>query len=432
MIIPIYTTEVKFWDYALLFQNKAGRGFTMGVLTSRSGKEKTAYRFGKYSFYSESEYQAARRDARKIADLTRSGRSTADIARNYKKQIKDKGIEFESKLGFDFEEGLDNSLFLEPKTASESRRQQASDRLERKKPLQYAKSLKLDDEESLADRFSIDIELSEKSKSRINSFKAGTVIAFTLSFLVVAYALGALVIRDFDSRRRRSELANQIAETDVVSATESAIDVASPLASEKKDPVRVVMPKYQTLHERNSDMAGWLTIPGTNVDYPVMYLEDDNDFYLSHNFDKEYDINGLLVLDKRCNSDASGLNVLIHGHNMDNGDMFGNLDLYKNYDYYKEHSTMEFNSLYETGVYDIIAVFVSSVYNSNVGEFAYYDYINIETENDYNTYVQTAKENSLYDTGLSAEYGDELITLSTCEYSRPNGRLVILGRRRNA
>ena len=138
------------------------------------------------------------------------------------------------------------------------------------------------------------------------------------------------------------------------------------------------------------------------------------------------------MLDKRCNSDASGLNVLIHGHNMDNGDMFGNLDLYKNYDYYKEHSTMEFNSLYETGVYDIIAVFVSSVYNSNVGEFAYYDYINIETENDYNTYVQTAKENSLYDTGLSAEYGDELITLSTCEYSRPNGRLVILGRRRNA
>ena len=81
----------------------------MGVLASRSGKEKTAYRFGKYSFYSESEYQAARRDARKIADLTRSGRSTADIARNYKKQIKDKGIEFESK------KGLTTAFFLNRK-----------------------------------------------------------------------------------------------------------------------------------------------------------------------------------------------------------------------------------------------------------------------------------------------------------------------------
>ena len=373
---------------------------------------------------------AGRRDARKIADLTRQGRSSADIARNYKRQIKEKKLTFESIVGEDFVAGLDQTLFLEP--AGSARHQALTQ-------IQSAQVTAFRDDDDGEELFRSHYVRKRRglSSSKMTAIKAGTIVAFSFSFLVVAYALVTQVLNDISGKQQRNELA-QIANApaaatrDVVTVAEPVIDVSGSSAEDttETNATRVIMPQYEVLHERNNDLAGWLKIPDTRVDYPVMFLEGDNDFYLSHNFDKQYDINGLLVLDKRCNPDATGTNVLIHGHNMDNGDIFGELDFYNSYDYYAAHPQIYFNSLYEKRVYDIMAVFVSSVFNSNAEDFAYYDYIQIENEEDYNTYVQTAKEQSLYDTGITATYGDELITLSTCEYTHVNGRLVIVGRRR--
>ena len=390
------------------------------------------YHFGKYSFNSESAYMAGRRDARKIADLTRQGRSSADIARNYKRQIKEKKLTFESIVGEDFVAGLDQTLFLEP---AGSARHQALTQIQSAQVTAFRDD-EGDDEELFRSHYVR--KRRGLSSSKMTAIKAGTIAAFTISFLVVAYALVTQVLNDISGKQQRNELAQianaQAAATkDVVMATDPVLDVTQSTeeTNEASTATRAIMPQYEVLHERNNDLAGWLKIPDTRVDYPVMFLEGDNDFYLSHNFDKQYDINGLLVLDKRCNADATGTNILIHGHNMDNGDIFGELDLYNSYDYYAAHPQIYFNSLYEKRVYDIMAVFVSSVFNSNADDFAYYDYIQIDNEEDYNTYVQTAKEQSLYDTGITATYGDELITLSTCEYTHVNGRLVIVGRRRN-
>ena len=374
-----------------------------------------AYTFGKYTFHTNGEYQAARRDARKIAGLSRSGRSTAEIARHYKQQIRDKQLTFESIVGEDFVAGLDKSLFLEPVS-----QRSTGTRTERVKKEHHLPRLR-----------------------RFSAIKVGTIAAFIISFVIVAYALVVQVWTDFRSTEELQSL-SRIADNapaagpQIVMATDptgvvNESDTAASDESEEQAEVlpvrRVIMPRYQALYERNHDMAGWLRIPDTIIDYPVMYREDDNDYYLAHNFDGAEDVNGLLVLDKRCESDASGINNLIHGHNMDSGAIFGTLYLYRDYDYYEAHSKIQFDTLYEERTYEIIAVFVSSVYNSNANEFAYYDYINIESEEDFNEYVSTAKDLSLYDTGKTAVYGDELITLSTCEYSRANGRLVILGRR---
>ena len=356
-----------------------------------------AYKLGKYTFRTDDEYQAARRDARRLRELKREGRSTAEICRHYKQQIREKEIEFESVVGEEFLAGLDRSLFIEP-----------------------AGSIKKDP------------IITPRRARKFNALKAGTVAAFTISLVIVVYALFAQIWRDFRSQERLHTLSSMVEETPQVAGAAVVVAAEPELTETPQEEVplqRVVMPKYAALKERNADFAGWLKIPDTIIDYPVMYLENDNDFYLSHNFDKAEDVNGLLVLDKRCNPDASGSNVLIHGHNMDSGAIFGTLYLYRDYEYWQNHSQILFDSIYEERTYEVIAVFVSSVYNSNANEFAYYDYIQIDNENDFNVYVQTAKDLSLYDTGKTAVYGDELITLSTCEYSRTNGRLVILGRR---
>ena len=357
---------------------------------------------GKYTFQTDREYLAAKRDVAKIRQLRREGRSTAEICRNYKQQIKDRGFEFESVVGEEFVAGLNKSLFIETEDAPSRARIKA--------PV-----------------------ITPRGARKFNALKAGTVVAFTISLMIVVYALFAQIWRDFRSQERLHTLSNMVEETPQVAGAAVAVaaeTVPEPVEAVEEEPVqRVIMPKYQALKERNPDFAGWLKIPDMIIDYPVMYLENDNDYYLSHNFDKIDDVNGLLVLDKRCSEDATGRNILIHGHNMDSGAIFGTLYLYRDYEFWKAHSEIRFDSLYEERTYEIIAVFVSSVYNSNANEFAYYDYIQIETEEDFNTYVKTAKDLSLYDTGKTAVYGDELITLSTCEYSRENGRLVVLGRR---
>lgn len=361
------------------------------------------YTLGKYTFTEEDEYQAARRDVRKIGSLKREGRSTADIARNYKRQIRERQITFETRVGEEFVDGLDKSLFLTPQEHRAVYSQADSN------------------------------NRKVRSSGRSSAFKVGTIAALVLTLIAVAGAFGLQMYQDYQRNKSLSDLAQVKEEVSEVDTTETEavefIEVEAPEGDGQQIITRAIMPQYQELYNRNPDLVGWLRIPDTVIDYPVMWLSGDNDYYLKHNFNKQADKQGLLVLDKRCNSDASGANLLIHGHHMKSGAMFGSLKYYENEQYFLEHPYIYFDSLYEERMYGIIAVFISSVYNSNEGEFAYYDYIQIGNEEDFNTYVTEAKANSLYETGMSASWGDELITLSTCEYSRANGRLVIVGRR---
>ena len=187
---------------------------------------------------------------------------------------------------------------------------------------------------------------------------------------------------------------------------------------------------YQLLYQENNDFCGWLRIPETEIDYPVMYREGDNDYYLSHDFYGQEDKNGLLVLDKRCDPTGPMEHLLIHGHNMKSGLMFGGLKEYKEEAYYKSHPQIWYDTLYHEYTYTVAAVFLSTVRAEDTENFDFYDYIRIESEEDFNRYVEGAKAAALYETGKTPEYGDCLLTLSTCDYTKEDGRLVLLAYRK--
>ena len=195
------------------------------------------------------------------------------------------------------------------------------------------------------------------------------------------------------------------------------------------DAVTKKMLQLQELKKENNDIVAWLEIPDTKINYPVLQTTD-NEYYLTHTYKKENSKDGSIFLDKDYDWNMPSSNLLIYGHNNKNGNMFQELLKYEDESYYKEHPIIQFTTVDEDSTYEIIAVFKSRVYYKNEQNvFRYYFFINAENEEEYNYYVEESKKASLYDTGKTAEYGDQLLTLSTCEYSQEDGRFVIVARK---
>jgi len=183
------------------------------------------------------------------------------------------------------------------------------------------------------------------------------------------------------------------------------------------------------LQKENPDIVGWLEIEGTKINYPVLQ-DNDNEYYMTHNYKKEYTKDGSLFLDKDYNWEIPSTNLLIYGHNNQNDTMFHHLLDYKDESFYKEHPVIRFTTDKEDAEYEIIAVFYSRVYyQSEKDVFRYYYFLNAENEQEFNYYIEKSKQASIYETGKTAEYGDQLITLSTCSYHTENGRFAVVARK---
>lgn len=251
-------------------------------------------------------------------------------------------------------------------------------------------------------------------------------IAFSVLLLVFAVAgLARNLIRDYQAQKQIDELTRQLEQT----RSDTGGEVQTPPLSIKQASKPVILPEYRELYERNSDMIGWLTIDNTRIDYPVMQNPQDAEYYLDHDFDKKENQNGLPFLDAQNRIEESDI-LLLHGHNMKSGLMFADLLNYKKESYYKEHSTIQFNTLYEKAEYEIVAVILSEVYRKSDDVFKYYQVEKVGTPDEFASYVENIKKLALYDTGVTAQYGDRLIVLSTCEYSSENGRLAVVARMR--
>ncbi len=185
--------------------------------------------------------------------------------------------------------------------------------------------------------------------------------------------------------------------------------------------------KYQELFRMNNDMYGWISIEGTNINYPVMYAPDQKDYYLKRNFEKEYSAYGAPYIAEHCNPYEPSDNIIIYGHHMNNGSMFSDLMKYEDKNFFLTQKTLNFDSMTEIAEYEIIAVFKTTAYDDT--GFKYYLFTDAETKEEFDSYIRKCKELALYETGVSAEYGDQLITLSTCEYSKTNGRMVVVAKK---
>lgn len=167
----------------------------------------------------------------------------------------------------------------------------------------------------------------------------------------------------------------------------------------------------------------------TKINYPVMQSKDNPNFYLRHGFDKSYTVYGCPYVQENCDVDAPSDNLVIYGHHMNDNSMFAGLMKYADKSFWEKHKIIQFDTLTEKGKYEVVAAFKTEVYTDSPNSFRYYDFVNADTEDDFDAYIAKCKELAIYDTGVNAEYGDKLITLSTCEYSHNNGRMVVVAKK---
>lgn len=200
---------------------------------------------------------------------------------------------------------------------------------------------------------------------------------------------------------------------------EEIIDIVNESEEKEENAINI-----EELYKINNDIVGWLKIDNTNINYPVMQTKDRPNYYLKRNFYKKYSSLGTPYIAENCSIETSD-NLIIYGHNIKGKRVFGELENYKSKEYYNNHKNIKFYTMQEKAEYEIIAVFKTIAYT----EFRYYEFYNAKDEREFCTFVNKCKELSFYDTEKITEYGDKLITLSTCEYSNPNGRLVVVARK---
>mgnify|MGYP002869282076 CR=1 FL=1 len=202
-----------------------------------------------------------------------------------------------------------------------------------------------------------------------------------------------------------------------------------------------ILPEYQSLYEQNNDFVGWLRIDDTLIDYPVVQTEEYSDKYLNTDFLGEENSNGTLIMDDHAvvgvgtaETDYAGgvepsTNMIIHGHNMKSGEMFGYLPRYESEEYGKAHNIIYFDSLYEHRTYEVISCFYSQIYYPEDEVYKYYKFFQADTQEEFDDWYNNIKEMALYDTGVTAEFGDEFLTLSCCAYHVEDGRFVVVAKR---
>ena len=274
--------------------------------------------------------------------------------------------------------------------------------------------------------------MEKKAKSKRRLFSFIYFILFLLIVLSVIYIIKAFKLEK--EAKEETQLLNTVEIHDNELVQETVENVAGEVENneiEEKPKQTEKMIKVKKLQEEeNSDIVGWLEIEDTSISYPVLQ-GTDNEYYMTHNYKKQKSKNGSIFLTKDYDWSIPSSNLLIYGHNLNNGTMFQELLKYEKESFYKQHQIIRFTTEKEDAEYEIIAVFKSRVYyKSEKNVFRYYYFVNAKTEDEYNEFVKNAKSESLYSIDKTAKYGDQLITLSTCSYHVEDGRFAVVGRKK--
>ena len=191
---------------------------------------------------------------------------------------------------------------------------------------------------------------------------------------------------------------------------------------------REILPRFLELYQKNPDLAGWLTIPGTRIDYPVMYSPDEPERYLHANFEVSYSFAGLPFIDAACDPESG--NRIVYAHNMLDGSMFRTLLKYQQKDFWQRNPVISFNTLYEEQEYEVVAAFYDKVYKKSDTNFKFYQFYDTSDQSSFDEAMAYYREHTLYDTGVTAQCGDLFLTLVTCAYQTENGRFVVVARKK--
>ena len=353
------------------------------------------------TFDSEEEYQKGLRDEKKIQLL----KSKTDLTNPQKAEklyhlILEKPQMFQTQVGEDF---LSELLA----TSIETRKGEDVDKL-------------------------LNIKKKKKKKSLRELLTAGNIInaLIILLLLVAAVCLSIYIINTIKGYKSKKEL-QEMTEIVGVNIEEGEVDLPGIFTTKDADQadqpeMPEILDKYKNLYYINSDFVGWIKSEGTVLNYPVM---QKGTYYLYRNFKGEDDNFGLPFLDYRCSIADPSMNLIIHGHNMRSGDMFAEILKYRYNNYYVKHKKIYFDTIFETGTYEVFAAFRVSVNKKSKEYFDYYDFIDTDSESEFNNFIYNVKQHDFYETNIWPSYGDRLLTLSTCEYSVEDGRFVVMARK---
>jgi len=361
-------------------------------------------------------YNAAKRDAAIIDRMKeRLDMTNVEDVTRMRDNIEEGRYRFETVIGDDFLDELDDLLDELKRTAGteQSHKEKKDNKVKKEKKPKEIKRLEDYDDDMRR-------EIMDAMK-RSNRKRA---LFIALMGLIAVVSIGYLIF--YGSQYAKNDMrTDQLTELidDKAGGQEYSVTLS------KEDKTRPpILKKYEALYQKNRRIVGWLKIEDTNIDYPVMQTTN-NDYYLDHNYNQEFDKNGSIFLDKECDPAFPNDNMIIYGHHMKSGRMFGNLNYYAKESYYREHPVILFDTIYEEGKYEIMYVFRSKIYSEEEIVFKYYKFIDATSEDEFYSNMEEMEKLSLYDTGVTAEYGDKLITLSTCDNTEDNGRFVVVAKK---
>ena len=247
-----------------------------------------------------------------------------------------------------------------------------------------------------------------------------------LSLLIVILAISSFfMIKGFAENKKEIDIYDDLQE--IVIEENTDIDTTNvDTEIEKSEGESSNKYNLENIAKINSDVVGWIKIGNTNIDYPVM---QNGDYYLHRNIYKNYSSHGTPYLAEYCNIQYSD-NLIIYGHHMNDNSMFAQLDNYKKHSFYENHKYIKFYSYYNgktiEKTYEVAIAFKTVVYSDK--GFKYYNYTNFSDVQELNDFIENCRKLEFYNTGIDINYGDKFITLSTCEYSQKNGRMVVVAK----
>lgn len=390
--------------------------------------EKKKYRLGDYEFDTYEEYLEAEEDLKKIDLITEElDINDIDVAVRLYTCIRNKEIVFHSKVGINF------FMYLSDIVANHS-------------------MLMVEEKKAKEDR-------KEKNNRRAKQYRLAGVICVLAAVACFGYfaytdylenqsALEMKRLQDMQNMTGHyieeeafvdrpgvvTDTAKQnFSETEKQDEPEKTqTDQHEAKQSEESEQLPDILPEYEEIYAENADLVGWLEIDGTEINYPVLQSdsEEDSQFYLTHSFAKKKDKNGSLFMDYRNDFVDRDTNIIIYGHNMKNGAMFGSLKKYLDKDYLEKHAKIRFDTIYERGSYKVIGAFLSEVSYQDEYTFRYYNFLNANNKSEFEAFaVNVMQLDALKQGTLDAKYGDQLLTLSTCSSYTDEGRMFIIAKR---
>lgn len=380
-------------------------------------------------FRTRADYEAALRDQKKI-EAIKSKVNLNDPKQLYKLfgELKSGSYRFETPVGNDFDDGIYEKIenlkkqgITAENAGSPPKKKKGSQSgkvpKQKKVEAKAAKNVRLEDYDKEMQKQILDELKKQEKRRKLIVVLASLVAVGCFAYFGVYYFFSARTSMSYEALAELKENSYRY------QPLENAV-VVHKTDNELPD----ILPEYQALYQKNKKLIGWLKIDDTIIDYPVMQTSN-NEYYLDHNFNQEYDKNGSIFLDSAGSIYPRSTNLILYGHHMKSGKMFGQLQKYAKESYYEEHRTIQFDTIYEKGTYEVMYVFRSQVFNENDMVFKYYQFINANSQMEFDSYMKEMEKMSLYATGVTASYGDSLLTLSTCDNSQEDGRFVVVAKK---